>query len=466
MAQAPGEDATALRDPDGVLDPTFVAIVEDAVARRDAPRLIALAGELHEADLGALIEALEPESRPRLVALMADDFDFAALTEVPDAIREEVIEALSTAVVADGVSELESDDAAAILGDLDEDDRREILGAMLPSERMEIQRSLDYPEHSAGRLMQTTLVTVPPYWTAGEALDLLRRSDEDTLPESFFEIFVVDEERRFLGTVFLDALIRAREATAVDVIMQADRRQVNVADDREAVARVFERYNLVSAPVVDPFGRLAGVITIDDIVDVIQDVADEDIKALGGVSPREEFDDPIGSIVRGRCVWLAVNLVTAFLASSVLALFQNELQTMVALAILAPIVASQGGNAATQTMTVTVRALATRELSRGNAARIIVRELAVGAVNGFVFGAITGVAAALWFGVGAIGVVIAAAMLTNLLAAALGGIAVPLGLDRLRIDPAVSSGAFVTTITDIVGYFSFLSFATLWFGLR
>ena len=294
---------------------------------------------------------------------------------------------------------------------------------------------------------------------------MLRDSDEEALPDSFFEIFVVDAARRFLGTIFLDALIRARPVTAVTSIMQADRRQVAVLDDREQVAHVFERYNLVSAPVIDARGRLAGVVTIDDIVDVIQDVADEDIKALGGVSPREELDDPILSIVRGRCVWLAVNLVTAFLAASVLALFQNELQKMVALAILAPIVASQGGNAATQTMTVTVRALATQELSRSNAMRIVLRELVVGLLNGFLFGALTGVAAAVWFGTNALGGVIAAAMLTNLVAAALGGIAVPLGLHRLRIDPAVSSGSFVTTITDIVGYFSFLSFATVWFQL-
>ena len=361
--------------------------------------------------------------------------------------------------------ELESDDAATILGDLSEEERREILGAIPPSERRELQRTLDYPEYSAGRLMQTTLITVSPARTAGQALDMLREGDADSLPDSFFEVFVVDDERRFLGTIFLDALIRARPATAVTAIMQVDRRQVKVDDDRETIARLFEHYNLVSAPVTDGGGHLVGVITIDDIVDVIQDVADEEIKALGGVSPEEELDDPIASIVRSRCVWLAVNLVTAFLASSVLALFQAELQKMVVLAILAPIVASQGGNAATQTMTVTVRALATRELTRANTTKIILRELLVGLANGFVFGIITGVAAALWFGLSALGGVIAAAMLTNLLAAALGGIAVPLGLNKIRIDPAVSSGAFVTTITDVVGYFSFLSFATLWFGL-
>lgn len=464
MAEALDEDAAPPGERTEV-SASFVAEIEDAIAHRDAARLVELAGGLHEADLGTLIEALDPESRPRLVALMGDDFDFAALTETPDAVREEILEGLSPDVVAEGVRDLESDDAAAILGDLDEAERREILGAIPPSERRDIQRSLDYPEHSAGRLMQTTFISVSPEWTAGQALDMLRESDEDDLPDSFFEVFVVDGERRFLGTIFLDALIRARPTTGVETIMQVDRRQVKVEDDRETVARLFERYNLVSAPVTDRQDRLVGVITIDDIVDVIQEVADEDMKALGGVSPQEEFGDPVASVIRSRCVWLGVNLVTAFLASSVLALFQNELQKMVALAILAPIVASQGGNAATQTMTVTVRALATRELTRANTAKIILREVLVGLANGFVFGIITGIAAVAWFGIGALGGVIAAAMLTNLLAAALGGIAVPLGLNRLRIDPAVSSGAFVTTITDVVGYFSFLSFATLWFGL-
>ena len=282
MAEADRTGASDRRERGGALAPELVAGAEDAIALQDRARLVALAGDLHEADLGALLEALDPDSRPRLVALMGDDFDFAALTEIPDHLRDEIIDSLSTDVVAEGVRELESDDAAAILGDLGEEERREIMGAIPAAERLEIQRSLDYPEHSAGRLMQTTVITVLPERTAGEALDMLRDSDEETLPDSFFEIFVVDAYRRFLGTIFLDALIRARPGTAVTSIMQADRRQVTVLDDREQVAHVFERYNLVSAPVIDAQGRLAGVVTIDDIVDVIQDVADEDIKALGG----------------------------------------------------------------------------------------------------------------------------------------------------------------------------------------
>lgn len=367
--------------------------------------------------------------------------------------------------MAEGVSELESDDAVELLEDLDRDEQAEILEAMPAQERVALRRSLDYPEKSAGRLMQTTVVAAPPTWTAGQTLDHLREGDQEELPDSFFEVFVVEGDRRFLGTVFLDVLARARRSAPLSEIMLADRRRVHVDENEEEVARRFERYNIVSAPVVDADDRLLGVITIDDIVDVIQEAADEDIKALGGVSRREEFGDPVISIARHRFVWLFVNLFTAFVASGVLSLFEVSLQKMVALAILAPIVASQGGQAATQTMTVAVRALATREMARSSAWRIILREILVGSMNGLAFGIITGIAAAFWFGINALGFVIGAAMLTNMIAAAFGGVIVPLTLEKLGVDPAVSSGAFVTTVTDVVGYFSFLSFATLYFGL-
>jgi magnesium transporter len=247
--------------------------------------------------------------------------------------------------------------------------------------------------------------------------------------------------------------------------MCADRRRVEVTEDREEVARIFQRYNLVSVPVVDAAERLVGVITIDDVVDVIQEEADAEVKALGGVSEREQLSDTVWWTTKSRFPWLFVNLITAFIASSVLGLFEGSLQKMVALAVLAPIVASQGGNAATQTMTVAVRALATRELSRVNALRVILREIFVGVLNGAAFGLITGLVASLWFGLAGLGVVIALAMLTNLVAGALGGILIPQALNRFDIDPAVSSSAFVTTVTDVVGYASFLGIATIWFGL-
>ena len=458
-------DILPVNDDEGRIRPQFVAAVEAAITRNDETRLRELAGALHEADLASLIEALPQDMRPRLVELMGPDFDFAALTELDANLRDEIFQELSTRTVIAGMRDLESDDALALLKDFDAAEQAEILNALPAVERAALRRSLEYPENSAGRLMQTTLVMAPPFWTAAQMIDFLRDADAEELPESFFEVFIVDPAHRLLGNVFLDVLLRARGSERLGDIMETDRRRVLVDEDREEVAHIFQRYNLVSVPVVDEAQRLVGVITIDDIVDVIREEADEDLKALGGVSVTEELSDTVWWTTKSRFLWLFVNLFTAFLASGVLGLFEGQLQKMVALAVLAPIVASQGGNAATQTMTVTVRALATWQLSRFNTMRVIGREILVGALNGAIFGIITGVVASIWFGLWGLGVVIALAMLTNLVAGALGGILIPIILDRFDIDPAVSSGAFVTTVTDVVGFGSFLGIATLWFGL-
>jgi magnesium transporter len=305
---------------------------------------------------------------------------------------------------------------------------------------------------------------VPPDWTVGQAIDYMR--DTPDLPDRFYEIYAVDSEKHWQGAVSLDTLLRARRPVPIADLIDENRRRVSVLDDQEEVARMFGKYNLVAAPVVDTTNRLVGVITIDDVVDVIEEEADEDLKALGGVTSDEELSDNVWTIARARFNWLLVNLATAFLASSVLGLFEGQLEQMVALAVLAPIVASQGGNAATQTMTVAVRALATRELGSKNASRVVMREAMVGLVNGLAFAVITGVAAVAWFKIPGLGIVIGLAIICNLVAGALGGILVPMVLDRVRADPAVASGTFVTTITDVVGFFSFLGIATLWFGLK
>ena len=461
---APQNDPPSLRDAEGEIVAAFVERVAARVAAGDREGLLALAGDLHESDLGALLEALPHDDRPRLVELMGREFDFSALTEVDDSVREEILEELPTQTLVEGVRDLEADDAVAILEDLDSAERAEILGALPAVERVQLQRSLDYPENSAGRLMQTTLVAAPPFWTAGQTLDHIHDAADGTLPDSFFEVFVVDPAHKLIGNVFLDTLVRARRSDRLDELTQP-RHAVTVTEDQEEVARMFERYNLVSAPVIDEAGRLVGAITIDDIVDVIEEEAEEDIKALGGVRAGESLSDSVLGIARSRFLWLFVNLVTAFIASSVLGLFEGQLEKMVALAVLAPIVASQGGNAATQTMTVAVRALATRELSAANALRVTFREARVGLLNGVAFGLITALAAGWWFHSGGIGLVICLAMIANLVAGALGGILVPLALDRFGYDPAVSSGAFVTTVTDVVGNFAFLGIATLWFAL-
>jgi magnesium transporter len=290
--------------------------------------------------------------------------------------------------------------------------------------------------------------------------------DTPDLPDRFYEIYVVDEQKRWQGAVPLDVLLRTRRPIPLKELIEEDRRRVAVTDDQQEVARLFGKYNLVAAPVVDAEDRLVGVITIDDVVDVIEEEADEEIKALGGVTSDEELSDDFWTIAKGRFNWLLINLATAFLASSVLGLFEGQLEKMVALAVLAPIVASQGGNAATQTMTVAVRALATRELGSSNALRITLRELLVGIVNGVGFAVITGIAAVIWFKIPGLGIVIGLAMVCNLVAGALGGILIPMVLERFRADPAVASGTFVTTVTDVVGFFSFLGIATLWFGLK
>ena len=463
-AEVPALDRFPMRDEEGQLRHEFVEEVASAIHAADRPFLCELVAELHEADLGDLIAALEAEDRVNLVEITGSDFDFSALNEVDDTVREEILEELEPETVAEGVRELESDDAIELLQGLDEEDKEEILEKLPPSERAELERSLLYPENSAGRRMQTEFIAVPPDWTVGQTIDYMR--DTPDLPDRFYEIYVVDADQRWQGAVSLDVLLRSRRPVQLTELIDEDRRRVSALDDQEEVARMFQKYNLVAAPVLDTTNRLVGVITIDDVVDVIEEEADEDLKALGGVTSDEELSDNVWTIARARFNWLLVNLATAFLASSVLGLFEGQLEKMVALAVLAPIVASQGGNAATQTMTVAVRALATRELGSYNAGRVILREVMVELVNGLAFAVITGVAAVAWFKIPGLGVVIGLAIVCNLVAGALGGIMIPMVLERVRADPAVASGTFVTTITDVVGFFSFMGIATLWFGLK
>src|ERR1700710_856749 len=450
-SDAPVPAPLPMRDQDGEIRDEFVEEIARAIHAADRPLLREVVTELHEADLGDLIGALEPDDRVNLVELTGTDFDFSALNEVDDSVREEILEELEPETVAEGVRELESDDAVELLEGLDEADQEEILERLPPSERDAIERRLLYPENSAGRRMQTEFIAVPPDWTVGQAIDYMR--DTPDLPDRFYEIYAVDSAQHWEGAISLDALLRGRRPVPLADLIDEDRRRVSVMDDQEEVARLFGKYNLVAAPVVDTENRLVGVITIDDVVDVIEEEADEDLKALGGVTSDEEIYDNVWTIASGRLTWLPVK-------------FEGQREKMVALAVLAPIVASQGGNAATQTMTVAVRALATRELGANNAFRVVIREGLVGLVNGLAFAIITGIAAVAWFKIPGLGVVIGLAMLCNLVAGALGGILIPMVLERVRADPAAAPGTFVTTITDVVGFFSFLGIATLWFGLK
>jgi magnesium transporter len=463
MPEAPEADPMVFRDEEGELNPEFLAVAADAIEASDSERLQELVEDFHESDLGDLLEALEPEHRPRLIELLGSAFDFTALTEVDEAVREEILEELETSTVAEGVRELDSDDAVTILESLDDEEKAEVLDQLPAVERVALQRSLDYPEDSAGRRMQTEFIAVPPFWTVGQTIDFMR--DTADLPETFYEIFVIDPAGHLLGAVALDRLLRSKRPVTIQEIMDDDPDRVEATQHQEEVARLFERYNLVSAAVVDQENRLVGAILVDDIVDVLEEEADADIKQLGGVKSDEELSDTVFYIQRSRFPWLFANMCTALIASSIIRLFEGSLERMVALAILMPIVASMGGNAGTQTMTVAVRALATRELGRSNAWRIIRREAAVGFLNGLVFALIMGALAGLWFQSAELGMVIGLALITVLIFAALGGIFVPLTLNRLGVDPAVSSGPFVTSITDIIGFFAFLGIATVWFRL-
>src|SRR5215475_6737439 len=453
-----------LRAEDGALREEFVQGVREAVEAGDRPAVLTLVGDLHEADVGAVIEALDPELRPRLVELMGREFDFTALTEVDDTVREEILEELPSETVAEGVRELDTDDAVFILEDLPKDEQAEILEQLPALERVALARSLDYPEGSAGRRMQTEFIAVEPHWTVGQTIDYMRETPD--LPDRFWVLYVVDKDRTLKGVVALDRLLRTKRPVPIAELIEDDLRTVSATEGQEEAARLFERYDLVSAPVVDDGNRLVGVLTFDDIVDVIEEEAEEDIKALGGVRGEEELSDSVWTIAKGRFPWLLANMCCALVSAAVIRQFSGSIEKMVALAVLMPVVASMGGNAGTQTMTVTVRALATRELSSANVGRIIRREVLVGMLNGLGFALIMGIIAATWFNVTDLGLVIGLALLTVLSAAALGGILLPLVLTRLGVDPAVSSGPFVTTTTDVIGFMSFLGIATLWFGLR
>jgi magnesium transporter len=457
---APAETGVpiAVRDEDGGIAAPFLDAVSLAIEERDAAALRALCADRHEADIADLVEMLDADERPLLIQLLGDDFDYAVLTEVDDTIREQIIEALPAEAVAEGVRDLESDDAVYILEDLEDEDQEEILAQIPDFERALLKRSLDYPEDSAGRRMQTDLIAVPPFWTVGRAIDYMRESED--LPDEFYEIIVVDPSFKPIGTLALNKLLRTKRPVPVEKIMEAPVHTVRADLDQEDAAHLFERYNLVSAAVVDNHDRLVGVLMFDDIVDVIQEEAEEDIRGLAGVGD-EEISDNFLYTARSRFTWLLVNLATAILASGVIALFDATLQQMVALAILMPIVASMGGNAGTQTMTVAVRSLATRELAGYNIRRFITREMLVGIINGVLFAVIIGVVAAAWFSDIPLGGVIATAMIVNLFCAGLFGIAIPVCLDKLGVDPAVASAVFLTTVTDVVGFFAFLGLASV-----
>ncbi len=455
-----GLDGIRTHDEWGVIDPAFLARVREGLQAGEAKTLRALTRDLHAADLADVIKALDQGERVRLIAGLGRNFDAEALAELDEGVRDELMEALPNEVIAQAVKKLDTDDALYLIEDLEQDDQRDILSKVPKEERAALTRALDYPDYTAGRLMKTEFVAIPSAWTVGEATAHIR-SDKH-LPDHFIEVYVVDAAFHLVGTVPVARLLRQPPEKKIEAIMDDEQTVFRATDEQADVAWRFDKYNLVSAAVTDESGRLIGTLLADDIVDVIQEEAEEQVLHLGGVGAEEAISNTVVETTRSRFAWLFVNLLTAVLASWVISLFDATLEQMVALAILMPIVASMGGNAGTQTMTVAVRALATRALSPINALRVTLRECAVGLINGVLFALIIGLFAWAWFGSDTLGLIIGAAMVINLLAAALAGILVPLALDHFDIDPAVASGTFVTTVTDVVGFFSFLGLAALW----
>ncbi|MBC6981979.1 magnesium transporter [Caulobacter sp. 17J80-11] len=447
----------ALRD-DYALNPEYVELVVDAADRGDGLRLRELLGALHPADVADLMGFLSSEHRAEVAPWIPLDELAEILPELDDRIREEVLDLLPPGALAEALQELDSDDAAAVVEDLEEHQRREVLAAMPEGDRAAIEKSLAYEEDTAGRLMQREVMAAPQFWSVGQTIDHVRSHDED-LPELFFDIYVVDPAYKPVGAVPVSRLLRTKRDVKLSEIMEPVT-EIAVDADQEEVAYVFEKYHLISAPVIDAGGRLVGQLTVDDVVNIIQEENREDILALAGVTDAGR-DAKVLGISRSRIPWLAVNLATAMLGAWVISLFEGTIQKVVALAVLMPIVSAIGGNAGTQSLTVTVRALATRELTAANSIRTFGREIAVGLLNGLALAPLMGVVAAVWSGDYRIGLVICAAMVLNLLIAASVGVLTPLTLSRLKFDPAVSSAVFVTATTDFFGFLIFLGLATI-----
>lgn len=450
-------DSEALED-DYVLSPEFIARVLEALDRGNAAEVKALLEPVHAADIADLLGLVRSRERRALCDLLGSDLDSAVLSELEEDVRDQVLEYLDPAVVARAIEELGSDDGIYLLEDMDEEQQRQILDQVPEADRSAVEMGLQYPEQSAGRLMQREFVAVPPFWTVGETIDYMREAQD--LPQEFFDIYLTDPGAHPIGTVHLSQFVRTRREVPIEDLMDEDVHVIPARMDKEEVAYAFEQYDLVSAPVVDEGGRLVGMITIDDVLAVIHDEIEEDILALGGVG-NTGLSDSVLTTTTNRFAWLFVNLFTAIIASLVIAMFQDSINQLVALAILMPIVASMGGNAGTQTLTVAVRALATKDLTPTNAARIVMRETLVGGLNGILFAFVMAIICFFWFDDGKLAFVIGISMIVNLLAAGMVGILIPIGLQRAGADPAIASSVFVTTVTDLIGFFVFLGLATL-----
>ncbi|WP_299982247.1 magnesium transporter [uncultured Ruegeria sp.] len=441
------------------LDPRTVAAILYTVDVEDRSKLIELMEPLHAADIADLLEQISPFDRARLIRLYDKEFDGDILSELDESVREEVVSLLKPDVLAEAVRDMESDDVVDLLEDLEEPQQEAILDALEDSERIAAEQALSYPENSAGRLMQREVVMAPEHWTVGQAIDFMRANDD--LPEQFYHVMLVDPRLKPVAQVTLGKLMATRREVPLHDIAEEEFHTIPVDQDEEDVAYAFNQYHLISAPVVDVDGRLVGVITIDDAMVVLDEEYEEDMLRLAGVSDESSLSDSVAATSKRRLPWLGVNLITAICGSLVISQFEAAINQLVALAILMPIVASMGGNAGTQSLTVAVRALATRDLTSSNVWRVIRRELLVGMLNGLCFATVLGTVGMMWFDSPLLGVVIGSALVVNMIIAGFAGTVVPVVLDRLGVDPALASGTFVTTTTDVMGFFVFLGLASV-----
>jgi magnesium transporter len=449
-------DEDRVHDEEDRLRPSFVREVLDAVADGDDEGARKLVADLHPADIADLIELAPGDERADLIEALAGIVDADVYAEMNDWVREDVIDEMEPQQVADLAAQLDTDDAVALIEDLEEDDQRAVLRAMEPDDRAAVEEALSYPEESAGRLMQRELIAVPEHWKVGQVIDYLRSTED--LPTDFWEVFVVSPTHHPVGTCKLSTILRTPRATMVGDIMVREQTLIPVDLDQEEVALKFQKYALISAAVVDPSGRLVGMITVDDIVHIIQEEAGEDVLLLSGAG-EGDINEPVVDTYKARVRWLAANLLTALVATTVIRFFEDSIARMAVLAALMPIVAGVGGNAGTQTLAVTVRAIATNQLTGSNHWRAVWREIRVALMNGLTIALLIGIGVTLVLGSPVLGAVIAAAMMTNILVAGLAGVLVPLGLERAGTDPAVASSVFVTMVTDSMGFLVFLGLA-------
>lgn len=445
--------------PQGEVDVSKAVALADLIEEGDGPGIAQLLVGLHPADIADLIEQLTGEQQEALARVAPEVLTGEVLANLQWDTRELVAAELHPAHIAAAIQELDSDDATLLVEELDDRLREQVLAEVTDEDRAALESSLSHEEETAGRLMQREFVAAPDFWTVGHTIDHMRAAG-DELPELFFDVYVVNTGFEPIGAVPVSRLMRSKRDVKLADIMEEVRIRIEPDTDQEDVAYYFEKYHLISAPVVDASGRLSGMLTVDDMVEVIQEENKEDLLALAGVN-EAGLTDTVWESVKSRAPWLLVNLGTAVLASGVIALFDTAITQLVALAVLMPIVASMGGNAGTQSLAVAVRAIAARDLTSANARRVIIREMMTGTFNGLIFAIVMGVVAGLWFQNWALAGVIAIAMVINLACAGLAGILVPMGLKRFGADPAVSSSVFVTTVTDVVGFFAFLGLAAM-----